>query len=116
MKPSKQKFFASLSKAKGHDKINLSLLEDLGRVRRDTEIYADNLSISMEQIDTAYNSLQVDVEDLTPIVENLDSALKTFEVTASELGIDVSDVSAYTDAKETYEYAVGNLNEAKEYR
>tara|TARA_R110001632_G_scaffold43057_4_gene109036 strand:- start:77 stop:424 length:348 start_codon:yes stop_codon:yes gene_type:complete len=115
MKPSKQKFFASINKAKGYDKLNLSLVEDLQRIRRDTEIYADNLSISMEQIDMAKNSLTVDVEDLTPIVENLDSALNTFEVTASGLGIDVSDVSAYTDAKETYEYAVGNLNEAKKY-
>tara|TARA_R110000824_G_scaffold379289_1_gene571206 strand:+ start:137 stop:478 length:342 start_codon:yes stop_codon:yes gene_type:complete len=111
---SKEKFFAALSKQRP-TKINLSLIEDLQRIRRDAEIYADNLSISMEQIDIAKNSLTVDVEDLTPIVENLDSILSEFESTSSELGIDISNVSAYTDAKETYEYAVGNLNESKNY-
>jgi len=111
---SKEKFLAELSK-KRPSKINLSLVEDLQRIRRDTEIYADNLSISMEQIDIAKNSLTVDVEDLTPIVENLDSTLSEFESASSELGIDLSNVSAYADAKETYEYAVGNLNEAKNY-
>lgn len=124
MKNNIEKVYGKLPKKVNLKKQNvkLNLAFDLATVSSTANVFVENISIDIDEFDRIEReteqlkiSLEVDIEDLDATLETLQDKLNQAENMAEELGVDVSALNNYENAKETYDTGLIRLDRAKEY-
>ena len=78
-------------------------------------LFGKNIDIGIKEIEDSLNSLKVDREDLISDLNKVNKGLNLAEKMAKELGVNVSQIPNYNDAKSSVSYAEKQLAKSKKY-
>ena len=96
----------------------VNLADDIQRLlsyTKGVENFGKNIDVSLDLIEKAFRALKVDSQNLKTDLDRVNKGLELAEKMAKDLGVSVSQVPNYNEAKQSLGYAEKQINKAKRY-
>lgn len=96
----------------------VDLADDIQRLlsyTKGVEDFGKNIDVSLDLIEKAFRALKVDSQNLKTDLDRVNKGLELAEKMAKDLGVNVSQVPNYNEAKQSLSYAEKQINKAKKY-
>jgi hypothetical protein len=85
------------------------------KYHKGVEIFSENINIDIKEIDSAKNSLEVDLKDLMSDMEKLAKGINSADTAAKLLGMSVSEIPNYNKAIQAAKLGFKQEAKAKKY-